>query len=139
VLQNRSTQSFQKKGAPRSHSTTGFGAFAESGDPLGEGPFPLVEAFAERSPRGSSRRKSHGVQPTGDATFAESFTGSSRRTCAERRPRLSPKALFPSRRVPPLALGEGGLHRALEIWLSPKLPALGEDSVSRSAVNYKGL
>jgi hypothetical protein len=28
--------------------TTGFGAFAESGDPLGEGPFPLVEAFAER-------------------------------------------------------------------------------------------
>jgi hypothetical protein len=28
--------------------TTGFGVFAESGDPLGEGPFPLVEAFAER-------------------------------------------------------------------------------------------
>jgi hypothetical protein len=28
--------------------TTGFGAFAKSGDPLGEGPFPLVEAFAER-------------------------------------------------------------------------------------------
>jgi hypothetical protein len=29
--------------------TTGFGAFAQSGDPLGEGPFPLVEAFAETS------------------------------------------------------------------------------------------
>jgi hypothetical protein len=26
--------------------TTGFGAFAESEDPLGESPFPLVEAFA---------------------------------------------------------------------------------------------
>jgi hypothetical protein len=30
--------------------TTGFRAFAESGDTLGEGPFPLVEAFAERKP-----------------------------------------------------------------------------------------
>jgi hypothetical protein len=27
-----------------------FRAFAESGDTLGEGPFPLVEAFAERKP-----------------------------------------------------------------------------------------
>jgi hypothetical protein len=28
--------------------TTGFGVFVESRDPLGEGPFPLVEGFAER-------------------------------------------------------------------------------------------
>jgi hypothetical protein len=28
--------------------TTGFGLFAESGDRLVEGPFPLVEGFTER-------------------------------------------------------------------------------------------
>jgi hypothetical protein len=32
-----------------------------------------------------------------------------------------------------LALSKEGLHRELEVWLSPKLPALGEDSVSGSA------
>jgi hypothetical protein len=31
-----------------STGTTEFGVFAESGDPLGEGPFPLVEGFAKR-------------------------------------------------------------------------------------------
>jgi hypothetical protein len=50
---------------------------------------------------------------------------SSRRRCC------SPWA-SPSPRARPCALGEEGLHRELEIWLSPKLPALGEDSVSGS-------
>jgi hypothetical protein len=33
-----------------------------------------------------------------------------------------------------LAIGEEGLHREVEVWLSPKLPALGEDFVSDSEV-----
>jgi hypothetical protein len=37
-----------KKNTKYGRSTTGFGVFAESGNPLGEGPFPLVEGFAER-------------------------------------------------------------------------------------------
>jgi hypothetical protein len=51
---------------------------------------------------------------------------SSRRRCCS--PWASPSPL----RAKTFALGEEGLHRELEVWLSPKLPALGEHSVSGS-------
>jgi hypothetical protein len=57
---------------------------------------------------------------------------SSRRRC------WSPWA-SPSPRARPCALGEERLHREMEIWLSPKLPALGEDSVSGSGPVFEPL
>jgi hypothetical protein len=50
---------------------------------------------------------------------------------SSRRRGCSPWA-SPSPRAKTFALGEERLHQELEVWLSPKLPALGEDSVSGS-------
>jgi hypothetical protein len=70
----------QLQGCQKTLHTTKFGVFAGSGDPLGEGPCPLVEGFAQRKLSTKATRWS----PTGEAGFAESFPRSSRRTCAER-------------------------------------------------------
>jgi hypothetical protein len=88
------------------------GSFAERRDPLGEGPFPLVEGFAERKLSVKATRWS----PAGEAGFTESAIGSSRWTCAERRPWLSPKTLLPSRHIPPLGVG-AILRWEPNIWL----------------------
>jgi hypothetical protein len=60
--------------------TTGFLVFAESGVPLGDGPFPLGEAFAESLLSAKASRRTC----TGEAPFAESLSGPSQRICAER-------------------------------------------------------
>jgi hypothetical protein len=54
--------------------TTGFRAFAESGVPLGEGPFPLGEGFTERKLSATASRR----HSTGEELFAESTWGPSR-------------------------------------------------------------
>jgi hypothetical protein len=54
--------------------TTEFRAFAESGVPLGEGPFPLGEGFTERKLLATASRR----HSTGEELFAESTWGPSR-------------------------------------------------------------
>jgi hypothetical protein len=61
-------------------STTGFWAFAESGVPLGEGPFPLIEAFTESLISAKASRRTS----TGEGAFVESRRDPSQRICTER-------------------------------------------------------
>jgi hypothetical protein len=60
--------------------TTGFGAFAESGVPLGEGPFRLGEGFTESLLSAKASRR----LATREGLFAESCGPPSRWMCAER-------------------------------------------------------
>jgi hypothetical protein len=70
-------------------TTTGFRAFAESGVPLEEGPFPLSEGFTESKLSVKASRR----PAIGEGLFDESCRSSSRLMFAERPIWLSVKKI----------------------------------------------